>query len=1002
MAQEASPPRIIRVSYLRPDGDHEGWGLHLWGDSQQKTDWAAPLPPDGVEEAGPFWDVALTPGLVKHNFNQTVGFTIHRGDGASAGGELVLLPNDASALWLVHGSKEPFFEKPDLSQAGDLTKCCAHWLTPDLLVWRQPGVDREGKPLQFKLHWSPAANVRLTGGGISGAAEVYDLTLVPGDLPYAQQKKFPHLAGCTCLALPQQAQENAAQLVTGQLAVSVQSPTASCIDATGLQLPGVLDELLYYEGPLGSSVSSDHVWLHVWAPTATHAQVLLFDEARGGQPAVHDMQKEEGTWSCQGSPDWLYKYYKYRLTVYSPWNQQVVTLEVTDPYSRSLAADGERTQIVVLDAPQLQPDGWATHAVPPLAHPTDISIYELHIRDFSATDQSVDPERRGKYSAFSEANSHGIRHLKALQAAGMNHVHLLPSYDFGSVPERREDQKRPQVDLSQFASDSTEQQEHVLSVANLDAFNWGYDPVHYGVPEGSYASDPDGPARILEHRGMVKALHELGFRVVLDVVYNHTFHAGTESRYSVLDKVVPGYYHRRSEKGDICMTTCCNNTASEHAMCERLILDDIVHWAVNYKVDGFRFDIMGHIMESTMRKLQDAVRRLTRDKDGVDGKNIYLYGEAWDFGEVACNQRGRNASQLNIGGMGLGSFNDRFRDALVGGGPFSSPAHQGFATGLLAQPNAFTLAESSPEEQRRLLLDYTDLLRLSLAGNLKDYQLQDAQGRIVKGVQQFYGSSPAAYACQPEETVNYAACHDGETLFDQVILKAAAEASIEQRVRMVRLMLALTAFTQGVAFFHAGDEILRSKSLDRDSYNSGDWFNAVDWTYQTNNFGVGAPPATKNEGAWPLKRPLLARADLKPSSDLIRQTRDFFLDCLRIREASPLFRLRTADQIHRQLHHYNTGPDQVAGVVVMEVCSSDAAGFMDGVHDANFKRIVVVCNASLDTVTQPWPADTQALELHPIHASSADVGLRACSTRPDHRDLAVTGLTVAVFVEPRT
>ena len=224
---------------------------------------------------------------------------------------------------------------------------------------------------------------------------------------------------------------------------------------------------------------------------------------------------------------------------------------------------------------------------------------------------------------------------------------------------------------------SDEQQAAIGSIVNDDAFNWGYDPVHYGVPEGSYATDPDGGARIVEYRAMVAGLAKMGLRTVCDVVYNHTLSAGPHDGRSVLDKCVPGYYHRRNLDGFYENSTCCNNTASENSMMERLIVDDLVHWAVDYKIDGFRFDLMGHIMLRTILRARDALAALTVERDGVDGRSIYLYGEGWDYAEVERNRVGKNASQLNLAGTGVGSFNDRLREGIMGGSPFGDPRVQG-------------------------------------------------------------------------------------------------------------------------------------------------------------------------------------------------------------------------------------------------------------------------------------------------------------------------------------
>ncbi|KAK9903518.1 hypothetical protein WJX75_007894 [Coccomyxa subellipsoidea] len=955
---------------------------------------------------GHYFEVPLMPDQKKVNFHHWVGLLTHKGGEKDAGGEIVEIPDEVPEIWLLDGSQTVYFEKPDLASLprGDLSKSFAHWAEGGVIAWRVPPSGPNGQPRSFKLHCSRDANLNLTADGVEGAEEeALELKVQQGSTLIGTSviKRFPFLTGCTALHLPESLAsmpEQVLALLKQQLVVSVAEADGTPVDATGVQLQGVLDELCFYDGPLGATLTQDSVQLTVWAPTAQQMELLLWDGPRGGQAQVLPMSAgTSGTWTAFGPAEWVGKYYKYRVKVYSPWSRKVEVLEATDPYSRSLAADGARTQIIDLSLPDLAPEGWAAEASPPQVPATDISVYELHIRDFSASDASVPQEFRGKYGAFSLEDSAGVRHLTDLRTAGLTHVHLLPSYDYGSVPERAEDQQTPEGDLASYPSDSPMQQEAVWAVAATDAYQWGYDPVHYGVPEGSYSTDPDGPARILEYRQMVQGLHKLGLRVVLDVVYNHTFHSlmdGGDSPYAVLDKLVPGYYHRRTEGGDICASCCCNNVATEHAMAERLVIDDITHWARTYKVDGFRFDIMGHLMVPTMQKIQAALGALTLERDGVDGRGIFIYGEAWDFGEVACNQRGRNASQLNIGGTGLGSFNDRFRDALMGGSPFASPRYQGFISGLQTSPNSFMQAEASPASQLSLLLEFTDMLRLSLAGNLKDYEIVDSQGVTVRGDKLFYGSSPAGYAVNPWETVNYAACHDNETLFDQIMLKSAEAEDIETRVRRCQLASALVAFSQGVAFFHAGDEILRSKSLDRDSYNSGDWFNKLDFSYETNNFGVGLPPAAKNEAAWPIKQPLLANHSLKPSSDLIKASKAYFMELLRLRYSSPLFRLPSADHIKRQVSFHNTGPQQVPGVIVMEVASSE-----EGTMDLRHKRIFTIFNASMKTFTGDWPKDAHSLQLHPVQAASSDAVTREAAVEEGARTVSVPALTAAVFLE---
>ena len=394
--------------------------------------------------------------------------------------------------------------------------------------------------------------------------------------------------------------------------------------------------------------------------------------------------------------------------------------------------------------PQLQPRGWRKLHKPRLAAPEDIVLYELHVRDFSATDATVPADQRGTFAAFTQKRSDGMKHLATLGLAGVTHVHLLPSFDFATTNEDKSTWESPSFDtLAALPPDSSEQQALVAATADRDAFNWGYDPLHYNVPEGSYATDADGSARMLEFRQMVQSLNQSGLRVVMDVVYNHTNSAG-QNPNSILDKLVPGYYHRLNGDGVVLGESCCADTATEHAMMEKLMVDSIVLWAKQYKVDGFRFDIMGFHLKSNMLKVRAALDALTLAKDGVDGKSVYVYGEGWNFGVMANNGRGVNAIQVNMAGTGIGSFSDRIRDAVRGGGPFSPRRDQGFATGLYVEPNG-TFGGSAADAKAELLR-LTDL-RASWGSPATSpaIQIVDATGATKPGSEVDYFGMPGAY-----------------------------------------------------------------------------------------------------------------------------------------------------------------------------------------------------------------------------------------------------------------
>ncbi|XP_073224055.1 pullulanase 1, chloroplastic isoform X2 [Cicer arietinum] len=724
----------------------------------------------------------------------------------------------------------------------------AYWVSEFVIAWN---VDVENGFCY--LLSSKYASLSISNGQIQGEDLKIKLEEDKAGLSANVVEKFPHIRGYRAFRLPPGS--DVKSFLKSQLAVVICDSDEKCRNCTGLQLPGVLDELFSYNGPLGALFSEEAVSLYLWAPTAQLVHAYIYKHPSGDDPIeIVPLEEEHGVWRTKGPKSWEGCYYVYEVCVYHPSTSRVEKCYANDPYARGLSADGRRTFLLDLDSDELKPDGWDNLAnEKPILHSfSDISIYEMHIRDFSANDLSVQTEFRGGYLAFTFPDSAGVLHLKKLSSAGITHVHLLPAFQFAGVDDQKENWKNVDTSvLESFPPDSDQQQALITAIQNIDGYNWGYNPVLWGVPKGSYASNPNGPNRAVEFRKMVQALNRTGLRIVLDVVYNHLQGSGPFDEHSVLDKIVPGYYLRRNTDGFIENSTCMNNTASEHFMVERLILDDLVHWAVNYKIDGFRFDLMGHIMKSTMVKAKNALHCLTKEKDGVDGSSIYIYGEGWDFGEVAKNGRGINASQFNLSGTHIGTFNDRIRDAMLGGSPFGHPLQQGFVTGLLLQPNDHD--HGTEADMKSMLAASMDHIQIGMAANLQDFVLTNSKGEEVKGSEVLtYGGTPVAFASCPIETVNYVSAHDNETLFDIVSLKTPMDISVAERCRINHLATSVIALSQGIPFFHSGDEILRSKSLDRDSYNSGDWFNRLDFTYNSNNWGVGLPPQEKNEKSWPL------------------------------------------------------------------------------------------------------------------------------------------------------
>ena len=981
-----SPIAVVAGSFqsaLGCNGDWDpsclrSWLLDVDGDGVFK--FSARLPAGDYEAKVALnenWDVNFGQGGAQNGSN--IAFSVPASDG----------PRD-SEVFFAWDAQTHVLQVSLVDAQGDLRSARAHWLSADVLAWNPASLPAGARVF---LHADADAGLRLMLNGVEGG-ETIELTRDDAGLPAALRSAYPHLQGLSAFRLPALDQATLSTLLKTQLAVSVLDADGHLLDASGVQIPGVLDDRFAFAGELGAVYRDDGISLRLWAPTAQSVRLLLFDDSDPLSDPVEtrDLQEDiaSGVWQVNGPRAWDRRYYLFEVSVFAPSTGKIEVNRVTDPYSLSLAADSVRSQFVDLDAADLKPRGWDHLHKPAFTAPEDMALYELHVRDFSISDTSVPAAERGTFRAFTHRNSIGMRHLAQLARAGISHVHLLPSFDFATVPEKRADQAQPAGDLASYAADGEQQQAAIAAVKDRDGFNWGYDPFHYTVPEGSYATDPDGSARIVEFREMVQALNRAGLRVVMDVVYNHTTAAGQNDR-SVLDKVVPGYYHRLNLDGAIETSSCCANTASEHRMMEKLLIDSVLTWAKQYQVDGFRFDLMGHHMKSNMVKLRQALDALSARRDGVDGRAIYLYGEGWNFGEVADNARGENAIQRNMAGTGIGSFNDRLRDGLRGGNPFGDLREQGFATGLHTFPN-----DSDQGDAKATLLRVSDWVRIGLSGTLADYELVDASGASVRADQIDYFGQRAGYTADPQEAINYAASHDNETLFDVIQLKAARSATLAERVRMQQVSSSLIALGQGVPFFHAGQDILRSKGMDRDSFNAGDWFNAIDWHLDSSGWGRGLPSEEKNKDAWPLMRPLLADPSLAPGKAERERSLSTFETFLCIRQSSPLFRLHSDAQVREHLHFLNTGPAQVPGLIVMSL--DDAAGAIDRRH----RRIVTLFNGGLDAVEFPLAdAGNASFTLHPLQIANDDPLLAQARYNRVNRSFATPGLTTAVFVEQR-
>ena len=505
-----------------------------------------------------------------------------------------------------------------------------------------------------------------------------------------------------------------------------------------------------YEGDdLGATWSPEKTVFKVWAPTADAVSVNLY--ANGGETGMDSLIRSvsmtadrNGTWVATVEGDLNGTYYTYGVL-----SGDLVT-EACDPYARTTGVNGFRAMVIDLDS--TDPAGWENDKAPHTSgNITDAVIYELHVRDLSS-DPSSGIANTGKFLGLIETGTTnasgqatGLDHIKAL---GVTQIHLLPSYDYASV-----DETDPNA-----------------------AFNWGYDPVNYNVPEGSYSTDPyHGEVRVKEFKEMVMGLHEAGIGVILDVVYNHVYDAES----FCVNRIVPGYFSRISADGVYSNGSICgNDTASERTMVRKYIVDSVKYWADEYHLDGFRFDLLGLIDVQTVNEIIEEVHKTH--------PHIIFYAEGWNMGTEVTKKDVTLATQANAKETpGMAYFSDMIRDAVRGSNSNASK------TGYAAGAGGF-------------------------ASNVSDSFLGDP-----------------TWAQDPSQVVNYVSCHDGYSLYDRLYL-STRERTEEERIRMNNLAAAIVMTSQGTPFFQAGEEMLRSKPLgddtfDHNSYKSSDSINSIKW-----------------------------------------------------------------------------------------------------------------------------------------------------------------------------
>lgn len=514
---------------------------------------------------------------------------------------------------------------------------------------------------------------------------------------------------------------------------------------------------VYRGDDLGLTFSGNEAKFRLWSPEAEAVKLRIYKNARGGDAMeTVDMQKaENGTWVASLSPAPIGKFYTFQILHNGRWLQETPGI-----WPKAVGINGERA--AVIDAEAVAPEGWANDKGPALKAVNDAVLYEMHHRDFSVHPSSG-IANKGKFLALTEdgtvtplGDKTGIDHLKEL---GVTHVHILPSYDYNSVDETQ---------------------------APLNQYNWGYDPLNYNAPEGSYSTNANDPStRILEMKQMVKALHDAGIGVVMDVVYNHTAQ-NDDSNFSL---TAPGYFYRHRADGSYSDASGCGNeTASERTMMGDYIVNSVKYWAKEFHIDGFRFDLMAIHDTETMNRVASELKKINPD--------IFVYGEGWTAGDSPLPVE-RRALKENVAKMeGIAVFSDDIRDAVKG--HYSDAADRGFATG---KPGL------------------EETVKIGIVASTAHPQVDYSKGN----------NSKFAYASSPRQIINYVSCHDDLTLTDK-LAKSMPGASEAERQRAARLAQTIVFTSQGTPFMFAGEEVFRNKKGVHNSYKSPDSVNAIDWT----------------------------------------------------------------------------------------------------------------------------------------------------------------------------
>ena len=722
----AAPETVtLTVHYQRPGGDYTGWNLWIWKNSDNNS-LDTPISQSGVQFTGTDdFGKVVTLKIDGMKSFKDIGIIVRLNDWAAKdiNDDRFITEFDANGnaeVWLVQNEKTIFTKKPVI----------------EMKISNASFETLNEVKVELNKRFKPMA------GSSNGFVMSGGLTIV------SARTENPNLPEDNELILTL----SSSIVLTERYQIS--HPTFGKADVALGNLvtsPEFEKKFTYTGNDLGATYRNDSTTFRLWAPTATKVELLTFSSATSEVKNRYPMKQDiQGTWvyTLEGNHDGLI--YNYNVEVYGATNEAV------DPYVRSATANGKRG--VVINLASTNPKNWEKSKPKFSGKPTDAVIYELHVRDLSMDKSAPFPaSARGKFLGLTYSNLKGSAGqpvgVNAIKDLGITHIQLLPIYDFASVDELK------------------------------PTFNWGYDPLNYNVPEGSYSSDPKNPkARITELKQAIQSLHDQGIRVIMDVVYNHVYDASSFSQ----TKIVPGYWFRTDGDGKLTSASGCgNDSASERSMVRKFIVDSVKYWASEYNLGGFRFDLMGLHDVETMRQVR-------AELDKID-PSIIIIGEGWNMGthpsEIRSNQR--NITEL----PGIAVFNDQIRDGIKGS-VFNS-SDRGFATGISAKRS-------------------------------------NVMAGIVGNIDYSSSITPAFTTLSPGQSVNYVEAHDNNTLQDKLrlSLNTKSESSIAAYHRFAS---SIPLLSQGIPFIHAGQEFQRSKNGDSNSYQSGDEINSLKWNLVSKN-----------------------------------------------------------------------------------------------------------------------------------------------------------------------